>query len=93
MICDRFIYIRPLEKLEKAQFQIFFGFGVNCSGFTTNRIIHIKKGFIFNYNYISIGFCDQKKYDEQFCKYKNVLNEGIRLRSAQIIQKNWRLNR
>jgi len=90
MICDRFIYIRPLEKLANAEFQIFFGFGANCSGFTTNRIVHIKKEFIFNYNYISIGFCNQKKYDELFCKYKSVLNEGTILRSAQIIQKNWR---
>jgi hypothetical protein len=92
MICNTFIYIRPLEKLKKAEFQILFGFGKNCSGFTTNRIIDIKKGFIFNSNYISMGFYDQEKYNELFYKYKNVLNDGNILRSVEIIQKNWRLN-
>jgi hypothetical protein len=91
-ICKRFIYLRPLQKLKKAEFQIFFGFGANCKGFTTNRIVHIKKRFIFNCNYASIEFCKPKKYDKLFCKYKSVLNYENTLRtiSAEIIQKNWR---
>ena len=90
-ICKRFIYLRPLEKLKKAEFQIFFGFGADCKGFTTDRIVHIKKRFIFNYNYVSIQFCNNEKYDELFCKYKSVLNyeDTLRSISAEIIQKNW----
>ena len=91
-ICKRFIYLRPLEKLKKAEFQIFFGFGADCKGFTTDKIVHIKKRFIFNCNYVSLDFCKPKKYDELFCKYKSVIDYDNTLRtiSAEIIQKNWR---
>ena len=90
MMCPKYIYIRPLEKMSKAQFQIFFGFGCDCSGFTTDRIVHIKKKFLLNCRYMSLWVCNAEKNGVMFSKYENGLNENIRQNSAKIIQKFYR---
>ena len=90
MMCPKYIYIRPLEKMCKAEFQILFGFGRDCSGFTTDRVIHIKKKFLLNCPYISLWACNAEKNAEMLKKYKNCLNINTRQNSAKIIQKFYR---
>jgi hypothetical protein len=38
---DHGYYIKPIDKINKFQFEEFFGFGHGCSGFYKNKVVYI----------------------------------------------------